>query len=338
MTYEEVEARIGHPGITVAGTDTDNRVYRWSRPGLSFMGRFEDGILMRKHIVDMNDGYQTDIDQEVLQFDRVLYEMISPGMTYHEVMAILGMEAQTLSSTDDVVLYYWTDNYGSSITTRFEDGVLARKTGMIVESDIPLPEEKDDVVEADEDNEIAEREEAFVPPVYEEHWDYEEPDIEVPAAPYPEPSHVAPAPRGPRVRVAGASRREREIASDPSPHAGRSYRPRARFPEFARTLRRGVYEIRIHNTTNTGVRIAVISEEGGLEQVAAAGGTISVHVNQGTYRLYFIYNDDPYTLHRGQAIPISEMLSDFSVYIVGDSYELHILDRTYEPTRRSRSR
>ncbi len=333
MMYQDIHNLLGAPGVVIAGTDSSNQVYRWSHPGLSFMGRFEDGVLTRKQIIDMGEDRAAPLDEEVLRFDRVLYDSVAPGMTYDEVMDIIGADAQALTKSNpdssfNVVLYMWNDGHGSTITGRFEDNVLTRKSGMIADtSDTPwadLPEADDLPDDARSDEDIVDER----PPAHE--------DQEMIVTPEPDsassgPNARAPEPRAARVHVAGVSRRERETPGEGAARSSRSYQPRARFPEFTRSLRRGVYEIRIHNTTNTGVKVAVVSDEGGLEYSIPAGSRKSAHVNQGAYHVYFIYDDDPYSLHRGQTIPVSDTLADFSVYIIGNSYDVRFLDRTHEP-------
>ncbi len=336
MMYHDIYDRLGAPGVVIAGTDSSNQVYRWSHSGISFMGRFEDGVLTRKQIIDMGEDRAAPLDEEVLRFDRVLYDSIAPGMTYDEVMGIIGADAQALTKSNpdsihDVVLYMWTDGHGSTITGRFEDQILTRKSGMIADAgDTPwaeLPEADD---QADDAHAEAYEDDRPHAPEEQELIAMPEQDRGVSTA----PGAAAPERRPARVHVAGVSRREREAPDEGAAHSGRSYHPRARFPEFTRSLRRGVYEIRIHNTTDTGVKVAVVSDEGGLEFSIPAGSRKSVHVNQGAYSVYFIYDDDPHSLHRGQTIPISETLADFSVYIIGNSYDVRFLDRTHEPAER----
>ena len=127
------------------------------------------------------------------------------------------------------------------------------------------------------------------------------------------------APQQARIHVVGAKRREREIAEDPSPFAGRSYRPEVKLPEYKRSLRSGSYRIHIHNTTTSRADVAIISDEGGLELSVGPESHALARVKRGTYQFYFIYEDAPYTLHQGQRIPVEELLTDFAVYLFDDS-------------------
>ena len=96
-------------------------------------------------------------------------------------------------------------------------------------------------------------------------------------------------------------------------------------PDFTRKLRSGSYEIHIHNTTTSRARVAIISEEGGLELSVAPTAHASTRVRRGTYELYFIYDDAPYTLHQGQRIPVEELLTDFVVSLFDDSSKVDLL-------------
>ena len=318
MSYEEVKEMLGDPGKIIAGNDAENSVYRWSTGGISFMGRFENGTLIRKSIVSP-DSREAAMDENRVQFDRELFAMIVPGMSFEEVLSIIGMDAQPLSSgSNNVNLYKWTDSNGSSITARFENKVLVRKSGMIMEA------EKGDTPKAGEEETAAEDDAAKV---YEESpGDKSIPSREE-TAPAPDALQIAPGPpaQSPRVHIAGAKRREREIAEDPSPYAGRSYRPEVKLPDFTRKLRAGSYEIHIHNTTTSRARVAIISEEGGLELSVAPTAHASTRVRRGTYELYFIYDDAPYTLHQGQRIPVEELLTDFVVSLFDDSSKVDLL-------------
>ena len=98
-----------------------------------------------------------------------------------------------------------------------------------------------------------------------------------------------------------------------------------KLPEFNRKLRPGSYEIHIHNTTESRVRVAIVSEEGGLEVSIGPKAHEETRVGRGTYQFYFIYDDSPYTLHQGQRIPVKELLTDFIVYLFDDSSTVDLL-------------
>ena len=164
--------------------------------------------------------------------DRELFERVREGMSLQEVLDVLGAEGQPLTEPTDektVAIYRWSDGQGSSVTARFEDGKLVRKSGSFVQQGAPVTEE-----EAVPDAEPA------LEPVEEEPPAEEAEPREAPAS-RPVSTSVS-AERAPRVRVSGSSRRQREAESG-DPNAGRSYKPKAQLPKFSHRLREGSYEI-----------------------------------------------------------------------------------------------
>lgn len=350
MTYEEVQAQIGDPGVLVSGNSEKTTLYRWSEGGINFLARFENGVLKRKNL--MFDGKPVrNPSPELKKIDQSIYDSVREGMTYEQVMSLIGMDAQPITkSGENVAIYKWADAQGSSFTARFENDTLTRKNGLYIapkpaeepaaaeggaeegetagdDAEEPEPEEEDGVTMEDlqrirERN--ASREEA-----------YEEPAPEEPARGETPPA--AETTRGGKVKVAGATRREREKESG-DPNAGRSYKPRAELPKFPHSLRNGNYEIRVNNISDSDVKAVVLSDEGGIKLDIGAGGRRSAKVNQGTFVLYFIYDDDPYTLHRGGAIPIGQWMTDMEVTIIGESYDVRVLDRSGDSNSSSRNR
>ena len=322
MSYDEVRELLGNPGMVIAGTDQSNQVYRWSSSGLSFMGRFENGKLIRKNIISPEYGDQAP-DSTTLQFDRDLFDMVQPGMSLEEVLTIIGMDAQPLTTGDAAIkIYKWTDDKGSSITARFEEDVLIRKSGMIVTSrteedqKTPSYEEPEETASSDVPADDDSADDTAVQAV---------PEEETAQTPQSERLQADTEQPKSRVHVVGSARRERQIANDPDPNAGRSYRPKTELPEFKRKLRAGSYEIFIDNTTSSKASVAIISGEYGVDLSVPAGGRASARVDRGTYQFYFIYDDDPFTLHQGQRIPIEETLTDFVVTLFDDSSQVNIL-------------
>lgn len=336
MTYEDVREILGDPGVVIAGTDEENVVYRWSYSGMSFMGRFEDGVLVRKTAVQNAEEHLGRHDDETFSFDKVLYDQVQPGMTYEEVLALIGMDAQPLTGTSERVrIYKWTDERGSSITGRFENKVLKRKSGLILEpekegleksTEEQPPEET--VVAEEADTEAASEEAYVAEEAYVEEAPVEEQRVQV--------AEAAPVQtKSSRVSVSGSTRRQREheaAGTHESPE--RSYHPKVKLPDFKRRLREGVYEIRIHNTTESNLKVALISDEGGLEMRLSPGRHSSAKVGQGSYQVYFINESDPFTLHQGQVIPVADFLSDFSVYLFEDAYDVNFLDKNAPFSRR----
>lgn len=327
MSYEEIRTILGDPGVVIAGTDAENVVYRWSYSGMSFMGRFENGVLVRKNAVQNDEEHLPFHDEDTFSFDKELYDKVQPGMSYDEVLALIGMDAQPLTtSSGRVKIYKWSDERGSSITGRFEDQVLKRKSGLILEPEkeglAELAEEAPEAISAESvvaKDQVAP--EAYDEDVYEDSAGFQDDGTDV-------AQDSSGQDRSSRVSISGSSRRNRnQEASGGNARSERSYQPKVKLPDFKRRLREGVYEIRIHNTTDSSLKVALISEEGGLEMRLAAGRHSSAKVGQGNYQIYFINENDPFTLHQGQSIPVAEFLSDFSVYLFEDAYDVDFLNK-----------
>ncbi len=324
MSHEEVMEKLGAPGSLIAGTDKASTVYRWNAAGLSFLARFENGKLVRKSLITAQGEEVSAGKDEKKTIDKDLYDGINPGMSFEEVMNHIGIEAQPISKNGtDVNIYSWRDASGSSFTARFENGKLVKKSGLFVakgegkgkgkgsgklEGEKAAPDEADKSAgKAEETNTARES--------TQETGDDEKTVGDTDTTP--------PGPRKGRVTVAGSSRRERLAENG---NADRSYRPRAQLPRNLHRLRDGSYEIRIHNTGESRVKAAVVSQEGSAEVAIPPGGMQSVFVNQGDYVVNFIYDDDPYTLHKGGTIPIGQWLTDMEVFLFGGAYNVQVLD------------
>lgn len=314
MTMQEISEVIGQPTVLIAGARGNNAVYRWNEKGMSFLARFEDGRLSRKTLIDPEQD-RPKVSDEDLVVDQEMFERVREGMTLQEVLDVLGAEGQPLTeSTEEktVAIYRWSDGQGSSVTARFEDGKLVRKSGSFVQQGQPVAEE------AAPDPEPA-------PEVGEEAPPAEETETREAPASRPVSTSIS-AERTPRVRVSGSSRRQREAESG-DPNAGRSYKPKAQLPKISHRLREGSYEIRVTNTAGAEADVAIVSDEGGSRMTIPPGGSRSMKVNRGNYVVYFIYEDDPHTLHRGGTISISQWLTDMDVFLAGDSYDVRVLNK-----------
>lgn len=328
MSSTEVSEKIGAPGVLIAGTDKASTVYRWNAAGLSFLARFENGKLTRKSIITPEGDEVPAEKDERKTIDKDLYNGINPGMSFEDVMARIGIEAQPISKSNaNVNIYTWRDANGSSFTARFEEGRLVRKTGLFV------AKSKDQKGEEEKEGEAGSAQEQAAP---EADANAGQADAESGAkdgagqapdedAAVETSETPPPGPRKGRVSVAGTTRREREAENGKS---DRSYRPKAQLPRNLHRLRDGSYEIRIHNTAESRVKAAVVSKEGTAEVTIAAGGMQSVFVNQGDYVVHFIYDDDPYTLHQGGVIPIGQWLTDMEVFLFGGAYNVQVLDHS----------
>ena len=348
MTYEEIRTILGEPGVRVAGSESSGEIYRWSAGGLSFTARIENGKLVRKRILE--DGRPVRGPNRIPEknLDQALYDAIREGMTFDQVLAILGMEPQPVLRPDsDVVVYRWSDPSGASFTARFENGVLVRKNGLYM-----LPRNKatsetpvSNAESAPGSGEQAAPESENRPATGQEH-------PPVPA----EPSSAEPAPESAvassetdsvsetatsNTAKAPAQETPPATASKPENSAEKPSRQRIRrasLPRFAHRLRSGSYEIRVNNLSDSDVEAALLSDNGGLRLDLRAGTSQSVKVPEGNYVLYFIYDKEPGTLNRGSVIPISEWRADVDLFLIGESYDIRALERSGESPKRGRRR
>ncbi len=132
MSYEEVLQLIGMPGVTVATNGIDSVVYKWTSDGGSFLGKFQGGKLLRKTVQSRPKTEEESDTSHVLTQEQ--YNDVKEGMTLEEVLDRLDVQARLVTddSQQDVTIYKWTDDHGSSFTARFENGKLVRKTGFYV--------------------------------------------------------------------------------------------------------------------------------------------------------------------------------------------------------------
>lgn len=327
MGYEQIVEVMGQGGVLIAGTDSTNSVYKWTLSGMNLMGRFENEVLVRS-IVIYNEGESVKRREGVAhQYSQELYDVIRPGMLYEEVLELIGVEPEPLTEGADTVrIFKWTDSRGSSIIGRFENGILLRKSGRI------LGPEAEPGADVPKQEAVAPEIEYRFPITFEEEPDSNEDGTASTTGNESQQAKASDKIQESQVHIAGASRREREDESEPV----RSYRPVARFPDFFRRIRRGDFEIRVHNRAITQLDVAVIADDQGLDMSIVSGGTASIFVGRGIYDMFYIYADDPFTLYEAQRLPVADTLADYVVEIFDDSYRVNYLDRNIEPSNRSR--
>lgn len=338
MNYQNVAMALGSPGLTIANDGASKTVYKWSQGEASFLGRFENGALVRKTIINIKPEDRA----EGPELSESIYHDIVEGMSVEEVFALLDLKGQVVSdNTPGVTIYRWVDAKGTNFTARFEDGKLVRKTGLLVASLEKSPEEEATADEGAQHEEEAEtaaeipeegETEAPTPPpkrIAPRPEPLEETIEEILPAPPEDPAPLPP-PQRPRVHVAGSERRARAAEQDQSPVAGRSYKPRAKLPDMTFSLRRGAFEVRIHNTGSSPAEVGLRTGNRGRDLSIPAGGTRSVFVDSGSYQLFYLFKDAPYTLHQGAAIPIDGVfLSDTEVYLFDGGTDVRGLDYGY---------
>lgn len=333
MPIEQVEEVLGIPGQTVAQRDVDNLVLRWTDSGgNSVIAKFLDGRLVRKSIFAA-DGRPIQETGETQTITRAAYDSVAAGMTAEEVSALLGVPSRQITAdTAQVLLYAWRDGSGSSFTAKFEDGRLVQKSGFYV---APLEEERAEPEPAEEEA----REEG-------EGEGEAEAEGEAPrrarARPARQPAPVPvetpvyqPAPQvqshapPSRVRVVGGSRRQQEAGGEEA-RTG-SYNPRAKLPAYTWSLRRGAYEVQLVNTTDAAVRAGLRTGSGGKDISIPPGATRSLRVDRANYALYYIFADDPDTLHQGSGINLDGMhMVDVRITLFKESYDVEVIDHGRE--------
>jgi len=135
MTYDEVKEIIGSEGTVISesgekGTDLHTVMYEWETDGLfsaaNFM--FQGGKLTNKSQMGVSDS--SDVTVTLDKFNE-----ISNGMTYEEVVEIIGGEGNLLSETGEKGTDFYTVIYeykgegdpGANANFTFQDNKLQNK-------------------------------------------------------------------------------------------------------------------------------------------------------------------------------------------------------------------
>lgn len=341
MSLDDVAEALGGPGQTVATDDVASAILRWTdAEGRSLVAKFENGLLVRKSIYDpegrVSEPATPDDDEN--KITQSLYDAILPGMTVTEIDALLQLPGKRIAEGhEDVGIYRWVDGTGSNFTAKFEGGKLTQKTGFCVAA-LGKKEEppREAAPAAPEDSEQAEQAAAQEEPAEGEGYAPEAPyaaeQAPIPAAQaeehgeWSEFARQAQAQQPQRVRVAGAQRRAREAAQrDPAAPTG-SYRPKAKLPDYRWSLRRGAYEIRIHNPSDTTVKVGLRAGDGGKNVSIPPRSTESVRVDRANYELYYVFADNPYVLHHGGGIDLdSYWMADVEVTLFNEDFDLRTI-------------
>ena len=331
MRFDEVIRLVGRPEVVVAQRGEDSVIYRWSQDGTSLLGRFEKGVLVRKSVQAAPDD-AAPAEGEPRRITHEQYEEVQEGMSLEEVLALLDVEGRPVSqSSEKVIIYKWTDDMGSSFTARFEDGLLVRKTGLHIAA-LPREEKKapapsgvaaaraEETPSAGAAPEAAAEETPPQPirrPRRDVDWEAytrEEAPPHMPAEAETTYEETTQQTAPPRVRVARGDRRSRENSQLPPEMQGRSYRPKARLPDYTYSLRRGVYEVRVHNAGDSTAQVGLRADRRGRDARIPPGGTVSFFVDRGNYSVYYIYDSAPYTLRQGSTLAIDGMfVADLSL-------------------------
>lgn len=336
MNLAQVAELLGAEGRIQEERTVAKATYRWAdAAGSSFIARFEDGVLVQK--TAFRAGQKTPPPDRPL-LDKAAYDALSPGDALEPVLKAITPEGKRVSASEvPVVTYRWTGPKGNTFDAHFEEGRYRRDTGRELaarakakiaerkaKSPPPAPAADETPAEPPETVDVQAPPAEPAPPEQPEGAPAEQPEpeqapvTEAQAPPDPEIEQrevevFEPAP-GPRVVIAGADRGETERIR------------RARLPEFAHSLRDGAYEIRIHNPTEVAVEAGLRGEKRGRDVSIAPKRFTSLRVDRGVYSLYFIYDDDPYTLYQGPVIDLDGYrLPDAELVLEGGSYTIGVL-------------
>lgn len=322
MDYNQVLAILGSAGVAVSTLGTDSMVYKWTKDGTSLLAKFEQDKLVRKTVQGLKKGGSG--KEGLIKQDN--YNQVREGMSLEEVMALFDVNMKAVSRPDDTVtIYKWSDEYGSSFTAKFENGRLVRKTGLYI---APMKQEVstegEDTAGSPQAPEEARAEASTqpAPPAKESPVD-REPVAENTEESWPEeePAPATQPRKQERVRVAGQERRARESDEKPaSPVEGRSYKPKAKLPQYTYSLRKGTYSIRIRNEGESAVKLGLRSGKRGWNATLPAGGKVTAKVDPGDYQLYYIYENAPYALQQGRTVTIDgAFLGDAAITLIESS-------------------
>jgi len=331
MDFSQVMALLGNAGMAVSSRGADSMIYKWTQDGTSLVAKFEQGKLVRKTVL----GAKKEPSEKEGVIKEEEYNQVKEGMTLEEVMALFDVKVKAMSGTGEpITIYKWSDENGSSFTAKFENGKLVRKTGLYIAPMEPektdggemedrtqestgeesLSEEKNAVAEPAPDEaagaETGAAEETVVQNT-EEYWQEEEPK------PVVKPRTTE------RIKVAGQERRTRQREEkEPTPVDGKSYKPKAKLPKYTHTLRRGTYNISLRNEGDSAVKIGLRSGKRGWNGTLAPGDRSTVKVEEGSYELYYIYSNAPYTLQQGRTVIIDgNFMADVAITLIESSSE-----------------
>ncbi len=117
------------------GEVVEHTYYHWKRTETGLINcLFSDNKLVAKSQFGLDDEEVNTSEEKVATLDK--YESLSEGMTYEEVVNIMGDrgsrvvsgELEVGSNTVEQALYVWKGENFSSITVTFEDNRLTSKT------------------------------------------------------------------------------------------------------------------------------------------------------------------------------------------------------------------
>lgn len=327
MSYGEIEALIGFPGLTISSNGADKYIVRWAgEAGVTFLAKFEEDRLVQKRATPRLAETPPPSDAELT---RAEYDRVQLGMNFDEVLALLGIQPLQLTRTDaPVAIYRWQDEKGASFTARFENGRLTRKSGLsilpIQKEETPPAKEKPETAPPPDNQEDAaaqakpDEEGEWMPPPSPEAKTAAAPPAET--APPADTASPAPAPRPGRVRVIGGTRTEETGAR------GNARSRRAELPDYTYSLREGRMELRIYNDSDVAVRIGIRADKRGRDLSIGPRSYRSIFLDRGVYSLYYIFSDEPDTRYASRPINLGgAYANDLEVVLFNESYDVREL-------------
>jgi hypothetical protein len=348
MSFEEVIKLVGPPNMSISRTGAKNEMYRWTNEaGDSYMARFENGKLVHK--TKLNVEEEAAPKGEGKRITMKQYNQIEKGMSEDRISKILGIKAELVASNNyNLHFYKWTDSTGTNFTGKFLNNRLDSITGLLgpasaADNNAPPDRQQQSSLESlEEPPQSQPLRGSLSPEEIEEFIAARRPAALDTSAPAPAEEEnvqprrqvqritsIAPEQRAPQVAVVGSQR-----APDDDPYADRSYKPRAKLPDFRHSLRRGVYEIRVVNESDSSAKVGLRAGKRGEDLTVPAGGDASFKVDRGRYAFHYLYKDDPYTLYSGDPIAIDgQNVADIEVLIQDGTYTVNTLHELFVPNR-----
>lgn len=343
MSHADVAKMYGSNGQTVMGNPPEDGVVRWQlEAGGSVQVRFKDGVVDRftSYAPEAQPTQDLPVEQRIT---RAQYDQITPGMSLYDVSEFLDIEGRLMATgAAGEKVYRWSDEAGGSFSARFENDKLIRKAAFAEAPVVVPPETEGEVIEGDASSEYAEED-------YEGEWveegEYVEDEYasERPAPPAvrtvysSRPPASAPASGEAPQQVFRAEGRTRVVGKSSANYgvqdAGaaeetyRDRRRRVRLPEYKHSLRRGVYEIRVENNASSRASVGLRQGKNGKDVTVSPGSSGSFQVDRGSYELFYILNDFPYDLERGQGVTVDgQVKADLIINITDDGASVQSLE------------
>lgn len=244
-------------------------------------------------------------------FTESLVSRIVRGMAREDVERLAGVVGEVIGGDGgDVIVVRYTDARGSAFTARFDGGQLRARSGLrAAPSTEPAPAQTF-VAPPDTGGEaVAEIAPGVFIPLDRAVAastgqprgidNTPRPTAPEPAAALAQPPATTsgPAP-GPQIAIAGDARA-----------ASSSYQPRANLPPFTRSLHDGRHEVRLINPGNATIQAGLRQDKLGRDTTIPPGGQASFQVERGVYRLYYIRESEPYTLHETDPLTLDGFLA-----------------------------